>query len=186
MPTAEATYVELVELVELAQASSPVRIRVAVDGRDGAGKTTFADRLATVVRAMGHEVYRAGIDDWHLPAKVRYQRGRESAEGYYLDAFDFEGVTRSWLFARRHAPTAGSALENSGTRWCFSLGERSSTCWLITPAVPDGNHDEKRCLSNRLIGSLDAVESRERGECGVDAAGRANHRPQNGWSLLLS
>lgn len=97
MPTAEPTYRELAELVELARAGSTKRIRVAVDGRDGAGKTTFANRLAAVLSAMGYEVYRAGIDGWHLPAEVRYRRGRESAEGYYLDAFDFEGVKRELL-----------------------------------------------------------------------------------------
>ncbi len=44
--------------------------RVAVDGVDGAGKTMFADELATVVGAGDREVIRASVDDFQraLPA----------------------------------------------------------------------------------------------------------------------
>lgn len=64
--------------------------RVAVDGIDGAGKTTFADELAGVLRDRGQTVIRASVDGFHNPRKIRYERGRHSAAGYYLDSFDYD------------------------------------------------------------------------------------------------
>jgi len=72
-------------------------IRIAVDGRDAAGKTTFADRLGAELAARGIETYQASIDDWQHSPEIRYRRGRFSPEGYYFDGFDFEGVRRRLL-----------------------------------------------------------------------------------------
>jgi uridine kinase len=66
---------------------------VAIDGVDGAGKTTFADKLAPLVN---RPVVRASIDDFHHPRAIRYRRGRESPEGFYLDSYDLGKLT-SWL-----------------------------------------------------------------------------------------
>ena len=71
-------------------------LRVAVDGRTAAGKTTFAARLADALRSRGREVLQAGIDGFHNPRAVRYARGRMSAEGYYRDARDLPTL-RAWL-----------------------------------------------------------------------------------------
>lgn len=60
---------------------------VGIDGVDGAGKTTFADALAAVVT---RPTVRISVDDFHNPAEVRYRRGRESAKGFWLDAFDYD------------------------------------------------------------------------------------------------
>jgi uridine kinase len=70
--------------------------RVAVDGPDAAGKTTFADDLAGLVSAR-RPVIRASIDGWHHPAERRHQRGSESAGGYYLDSFDNEAIISGLL-----------------------------------------------------------------------------------------
>ncbi|SMC55886.1 uridine kinase [Lentzea albidocapillata] len=67
----------------------PARGLVAVDGVDGAGKTTFCDELAVVLRARGREVVRASVDDFHHPQAVRWQRGRTSPEGFFLDSYDY-------------------------------------------------------------------------------------------------
>src|SRR5678810_31350 len=40
-------------------------LRVGIDGRSAAGKTTFADELATTLEARGVSVLRASIDDFH-------------------------------------------------------------------------------------------------------------------------
>jgi uridine kinase len=70
------------------------RAIVAVDGLDGAGKTRFADALAEQL-AIGHRaVFRASIDDFHMPRARRYARGRDSAEGFYRDSFDYETFKR--------------------------------------------------------------------------------------------
>jgi len=64
-------------------------VRVAVDGVDGAGKTTFADELAEVLVAASRAVVRAGVDDFHRVREQRYRRGRDSWEGFWLDSFDY-------------------------------------------------------------------------------------------------
>ncbi len=64
-------------------------VRVAVDGVDGAGKTTFADELAAVLRHRHRDVVRVSVDDFHQPRERRYRRGRDSPEGFWLDAFDY-------------------------------------------------------------------------------------------------
>ncbi|WP_245848931.1 uridine kinase [Lentzea kentuckyensis] len=76
-------------LSEVARALPPKGL-VAVDGVDGAGKTTFCDDLAAVLRAQGREVVRASVDDFHHPRARRWQRGRTSPEGFFLDSFDYE------------------------------------------------------------------------------------------------
>jgi uridine kinase len=70
------------------------RVIVAVDGLDGAGKTRFADALADQL-GIGHRaVFRASIDDFHWPRARRYARGRDSAEGFYRDSYDYETFKR--------------------------------------------------------------------------------------------
>jgi uridine kinase len=64
-------------------------LRVAVDGVDGAGKTTFADELAGVLTAAGRPVIRASVDDFHRVRAERYRRGRSSWLGFWLDSFDY-------------------------------------------------------------------------------------------------
>jgi uridine kinase len=60
---------------------------VGIDGVDGAGKTTFAGQLAG---AVDRPVVRISVDDFHHVAAVRYRRGRDSAKGFWLDAFDYD------------------------------------------------------------------------------------------------
>ncbi len=72
-------------------------IRVAIDGVDAAGKTTFADELVRPLRRLGRSVIRASIDDFHNPAEVRYRRGAASPEGYFRDSFDYASLIDSLL-----------------------------------------------------------------------------------------
>lgn len=65
-------------------------VRVAIDGVDGAGKTTLADALAPLVAAQGRAVVRASVDDFHHPRALRYARGRHSPDGFYLDSYDYD------------------------------------------------------------------------------------------------
>lgn len=62
--------------------------RVGIDGVDGSGKTVFAGELAGALRATGCEVVQVSLDDFHNVRSVRYQRGRSSPEGFWLDSFD--------------------------------------------------------------------------------------------------
>lgn len=72
-------------------------VRVGVDGVDGAGKTTFCDHLARVLRARGRAVVRASVDDFHHPRAIRRARGQTSPEGFFLDSFDYERFTAELL-----------------------------------------------------------------------------------------
>ncbi len=72
-------------------------LRVGIDGVDAAGKTTLADELAPVIEAAGRQAIRSSIDRFHNPSDLRYRRGRESPEGYYLDSFDHSALARCLL-----------------------------------------------------------------------------------------
>ena len=65
-------------------------VRVAIDGVDGAGKTFLADELAGLLRASGRSIIRASVDGFHNPRAIRYQKGRQSPEGYFHDSYDYQ------------------------------------------------------------------------------------------------
>ncbi|MEV4538926.1 AAA family ATPase [Asanoa sp. NPDC049518] len=67
----------------------PGCLRVAVDGPDGSGKSTFADELAAAVHALGRRVVRVSLDDFHNVRAVRYRQGRESPEGFWQDSYNY-------------------------------------------------------------------------------------------------
>jgi uridine kinase len=75
----------------------PHPVRVAIDGVDGAGKTTLADELAGPMGSRGRQVIRASVDGFHNPRKVRYCLGRHSPEGFYRDSFNYGALTASLL-----------------------------------------------------------------------------------------
>jgi uridine kinase len=75
-------------VAEIARRLPAGRVRVGIDGRDGAGKTEFGDELGTALTALGRPVLRASGDGFHRPRAERYRRGRDSGLGYWLDAFD--------------------------------------------------------------------------------------------------
>jgi uridine kinase len=68
--------------------------RVAIDGITAAGKTTFADELAIAIRGRGRPVIRLSMDGFHHPRAHRHRQGRDSATGYYQDAYDFQAFAR--------------------------------------------------------------------------------------------
>jgi uridine kinase len=70
------------------------RVLVGIDGPDAAGKTTLADRL---VDALPVPTVRASIDGFHQPRELRYRRGDLSADGYYLDSFDYPALVGECL-----------------------------------------------------------------------------------------
>ncbi|KAK5659292.1 hypothetical protein OQA88_1385 [Cercophora sp. LCS_1] len=80
-------------LAELASTLSILRpgqrLLVGIDGVDGAGKSTFADELALRVQDS-RPIMRISLDDFHNPRDIRYQRGRGSPEGFWLDSYNFE------------------------------------------------------------------------------------------------
>ncbi|MGC5165228.1 uridine kinase [Luteimicrobium sp. DT211] len=68
--------------------------RVAVDGVGASGKTRFASRLAERFTAPVVVVHG---DDFFNPPSVRHARGRNSPEGFWLDAYDVAALTAEVL-----------------------------------------------------------------------------------------
>lgn len=87
------------------------RVLIAVDGEDGAGKTFFADGLASVFAEDGSAVFRASIDGFHRPRQERYGLGRTSAEGFYRDSYDYSTFRRVLIDPFRSAPTMDAGFQ---------------------------------------------------------------------------
>jgi uridine kinase len=87
-------------------------LRIAVDGVDGSGKTSFADRIAVAVRERGRPVVRISLDDFHHVRAVRYRRGRGSPDGFWQDSYNYPRFRRDVLDplgpggGRRYRPAA--------------------------------------------------------------------------------
>ena len=71
-------------------------VRVCIDGVDASGKTTLADALA-VELGKHKSVIRVSIDGFHNPKEIRYQKGRNSPLGYYMDTTNYEAFINTVL-----------------------------------------------------------------------------------------
>lgn len=89
----------MVCLARYITAEAPTRpVRVAIDGRTAAGKTTIADELVDPVEQLGRPAIRVEIDDFHRPLAVR--RGRQDLplwQRYYLDSYDYDAIRTELL-----------------------------------------------------------------------------------------
>lgn len=72
-------------------------LKVGIDGLDGAGKTFFADELASELENRNIAVIRSSTDFFHNPKEVRYRLGRSSPEGFFLDSYNYEMMCRLLL-----------------------------------------------------------------------------------------
>jgi uridine kinase len=81
-------------VAEWISALDPGRLRVAVDGLTGAGKTSFGHELAAALRRLGRPTLRASLDDFKHPWRHAREHGydRLSGEGYYRNAHDFRSA----------------------------------------------------------------------------------------------
>ena len=73
---------------------------------------------------------RASVDGFHRPGADRYRRGRESAVGYWLDAYDYEGMTRTLLDPFGRGEPVRTAVHDVRTDAVLDL-----------PPVPVGSDD---------------------------------------------
>lgn len=83
-------------ILEIRSSKADRHIVVGIDGVDGSGKTTFAQRL---LETLSFEldakcVQMVSIDDFHNPRVVRYQQGKGSPVGFFEDSFDYESLKR--------------------------------------------------------------------------------------------
>ena len=67
-------------------------VRVGIDGYCGAGKTTLARDLERAIREAGRPVLHVDSDGFHHVRERWYRQGRDSARGYYDDAYDLDAL----------------------------------------------------------------------------------------------
>ncbi|MGC0365649.1 uridine kinase [Rhodococcus sp. 27YEA15] len=67
-------------------------VRVAVDGVTASGKSTVATEIQRAITSLGRPAVHLSMDGFHHRRADRHRRGRLSAEGYYLDAYDFDAL----------------------------------------------------------------------------------------------
>jgi uridine kinase len=77
----------------------PHPLRVALDGRTAAAKTTLANELVAPIIALGRLALRIEIDDFHLPRTERHGRGPDLTPGlrYYEHSFDNTAIRNALL-----------------------------------------------------------------------------------------
>lgn len=68
-----------------------------MDGVTASGKTTFAAALADAIAARGRPSIHLSMDGFHHPRAHRHRQGRDSAPGYYEDAYDFPAFAATVL-----------------------------------------------------------------------------------------
>lgn len=81
----------------LVDACPAERVLVGVDGRSGAGKSTFADELATRLTDLGRRVVRSTTDSFHRPRVERMRLGPTSPEGYYAESHQLDTIVEDLL-----------------------------------------------------------------------------------------
>jgi len=62
---------------------------------DGSGKSTFAAALAQCLGVRPVEVVH--LDDFRNRSAIRYRRGRDSPEGFWLDTYNYEAIQQDVL-----------------------------------------------------------------------------------------
>ena len=72
-------------------------LRVAIDGVDASGKTTFADELAAWLENTRRQIIRASVDDFHYPKKIRRSQGDLSPQGFFNSSFNYPALIRHLL-----------------------------------------------------------------------------------------
>lgn len=127
------------------------RTLIGVDGVDGAGKTTFANELAGLLRESGLEVIRISMDHYLNPQSKRYAQGRTSAKGFFEDSYDYERFSNEVLEPLGHG---GSGRYRTAAYDLDSESEVHSP-WRVAPdhavVIIDGMfiHRDELCSSRQ-------------------------------------
>ncbi|WP_439593998.1 uridine kinase [Microbacterium sp.] len=109
------------------------RIILAVDGRDGAGKTVFADGLADVFAEDGSAVFRASIDSFHRPRDERWARGRTSPVGFYEDSYDYATFRRVLIDPFREGGQTGATTGFQLAAFDVERDAAVESTWVTAP-----------------------------------------------------
>jgi uridine kinase len=168
------------------------RVRVAVDGPSGAGKTVFADELAAVLRRSGRPVLRASVDDFHRPRAERHRRGHRSPTGYWLDAYDYPRLIAELLEPFRAGRAVRPAVHD--VRTDAHLDEPAVAVPAAAVLVLDGvflHRDElARCWTQSVYLQVDTATCLRRmavrDGAPADPADPYNRRYAGAWELYTA
>jgi len=116
----------------------PGRSILAVDGLGGSGSGEFADLLAARMSRANHSVWRASVESFHRPRELRYRLGRDSAQGYYLDSFDYDVLHRALVEPFRLGGSAGFVLSAFDVRRDIPVEMAWSTAPRDATLIIDG------------------------------------------------
>lgn len=95
----EALFRKLSKTVLLLQKQKDKPLRIAINGIEGTGKTTFAIAFCAYLQAQKLDAIHVTIDGFHYNKKHRYKQGRSSAKGYYEDSYDENSFVTKVLVA---------------------------------------------------------------------------------------
>ena len=173
-------------------------IRVAIDGIDGAGKTSLADELVEPLASLGRPVIRASIDGFHRTRAERYRRGDESAEGYYCDSFDNTALVTALLGplgpagTRRYRTAVFDYRDDKPVTQQVETADRSAVLifdgvFLLRPELVC-SWDFTVFLQTSFATALERVMSRDASTFGSSSAARERYatRYQPGQRLYLA
>jgi len=184
-------------LAKIIATSHPTgRIRVAVDGVDGAGKTMLADALAPLVAGKGREVIRASVDDFHNPRAVRYARGRYSPDGFFLDSYDYPAFRRLLLDPLGPDGSGNYIAKHFDHRTDQAVApqqqQASPTAVLIVDGIFLHRVELRDCWDLSIFLQVDFAVSRRRNAArdgtpdALDAGSRSNRRYNGGQQRYLA
>ena len=79
---------KIVEAVERKKQENKAFV-IGINGIDGAGKTQFAESLASYFKTGGHQTQLIHLDDFQNPKAIRYH-GNDQADNYYHKSFNIQ------------------------------------------------------------------------------------------------
>lgn len=74
---------------------------IAIDGVDASGKTYFAYQLSARLNNKNKHNIVVSIDDFHHSKEIRYTKGKDSAEGFYLDSYQYDTFIKECILPFR-------------------------------------------------------------------------------------
>ncbi len=143
------------------------RAIVAIDGPTGTGTRQFADDLAATVRTLGHEVFRASIEDFHTPRSLRERNGRFSPSALYEDGYDYSVLQRVLLDPFRATSGTGFVLAAFDANRDAPFQSRWTTASPDALLIIDGRFLNRKQLAGFWNYSVWLESSREAADAAV-------------------
>lgn len=142
-------------------------IRVAINGIEGTGKTTFAMKFHNFLNQEKiFDPVHVSIDGFHFNKQHRYQQGRDSAKGYYEDCYDEKSfVEKVLLFSQTNPFQYIPATHDLETDEYLNLSpiEISSNSVLITDGAYLFKENYRDHWDLKIYLKTDFDTARERG-----------------------